>query len=569
MANKYWINGGVDNLWATSGNWSTTSGGSGGAGQPTTSDVAIFDTNSANYACTISANEVCTDLRFEGTYTGTFTINNQLQTYGDVTFKTGMTLAGTGTLWFYEDNTGGLITSAGLTLPWNLYFGGISGGNWTLQDDLNCSGTLLYFQATNDTSANTLDDGGLYKVIFTGSQIRTANVSGSFSGDVVIDIRANCELWFRGSSDSYGFGLTINMTTANTLTIKGYNFSRICRIYNSFKLIMADVATLAFDGGSIPDNIPYFYGCGTVLNAHIDTGDQAVEYRVYFRSAVSSTSYWYDDTDGAQNTIGYFNHAYSSALSWRLYNFGSKLFVDQFAYNSTTGSCDFRGDADIEFRIFDFERNSNASVTHDYDSDLTVIVTERFRYYNNQEGLTTLASTDGVARANIHLLHNCQVELHNVAMTRIDGRSDGQGIGLEGDDATITDCLGVYNGHHAFAYGYIQNDVAGVHPLYTNDNLGKTPVTVSGTVKIGATPQQYARVLVLVMRRESPDGTQIGGNYWGALREYWKLQHVLVTDVNGEFTCQVPSGVEVVTEVFYDSGAQKYNSLSKPYIDAT
>lgn len=580
---KYWVNGGVDNLWSTAGNWSTTSGGAGGAGQPVTTDDVYFDANSAGYACTINVNETCRDIRFAG-YTGTFTINSgvYLQTYGQCYYDTAVTYAGAGIWWFYESTGGGNIgwTGAGsVTLPWSFYFGGTAGGTWTVEKDITWTGgtsMLAYFRATNDPSTDTINNlGSGEKFILSGDgwTIRTANStsSGESRGTLILDCIGDTTLFFNHGNDNYGFGNTVQMTVAKTLTLKGYNLSRVCRVANSFSLIMGDLATLAYDVASIPDEIPYFYGCDSAMSVHYDSGNQQTKYRVYFRSIVSSTAYWYDDTDSAENTIVYFNHAYSSITSnqWRLYNYGSKLFVDSFAYNSSISSGYISGDADIEFRLFNIEQFTASSYIWYFEDGPTYTFTEQFRIYNNDQGITTVRSTDGVVRANLHVFHNCQMELHNVAMTRIDGRSDGQGIGLEGDDATITDCLGVYNGHHAFAYNYIQNNVAGNHPLYTNDNLGKTPITISGTVKIGATPQQNAVVLVIVKRTEAPDASQLDGNYWGQARDYYKLQHVLVTDVNGEWTCQVPSGVEVITEAHYDSGAQKYNSLSKPYIDAT
>jgi len=48
MANRYWIGDGGS--WSDTAHWSTTSGGAGGASAATTTDVAIFDTNSFSLA---------------------------------------------------------------------------------------------------------------------------------------------------------------------------------------------------------------------------------------------------------------------------------------------------------------------------------------------------------------------------------------------------------------------------------------------------------------------------------------------------------------------------------------
>jgi len=74
MASRYWtgaVNSGTG-TWDTSNtaNWSTTSGGAGGASVPTTSDQALFDANSGAGTCTLGSNVVCSVLTLTN-YTGT------------------------------------------------------------------------------------------------------------------------------------------------------------------------------------------------------------------------------------------------------------------------------------------------------------------------------------------------------------------------------------------------------------------------------------------------------------------------------------------------------------------
>lgn len=59
MATRYYIAANGD--WNTNGNWSTTSGGGGGASYPTASDVAIFDASSGN--CTLDGHQACSKLQ--------------------------------------------------------------------------------------------------------------------------------------------------------------------------------------------------------------------------------------------------------------------------------------------------------------------------------------------------------------------------------------------------------------------------------------------------------------------------------------------------------------------------
>lgn len=74
MANRYWVNDDVDGNWAGTNNWSTTSGGAGGAATPTGSDDVFFNAASSNDNCTMSANAACLSMAI-GTsgsaYTGT------------------------------------------------------------------------------------------------------------------------------------------------------------------------------------------------------------------------------------------------------------------------------------------------------------------------------------------------------------------------------------------------------------------------------------------------------------------------------------------------------------------
>jgi len=74
-ATYYWIGGtgfGSPSYWNTSANWSATSGGSGGAGVPGSSDIAVFDNNSTSYTCYLSA---ATDVGYINMSKGTINTN--------------------------------------------------------------------------------------------------------------------------------------------------------------------------------------------------------------------------------------------------------------------------------------------------------------------------------------------------------------------------------------------------------------------------------------------------------------------------------------------------------------
>lgn len=71
MANRYWVAGGSTHNWSDTSNWSTSSGGAGGASVPGVSDDAIFDTNSASYDCTVNTNIDVLSITYTS-YAGTF-----------------------------------------------------------------------------------------------------------------------------------------------------------------------------------------------------------------------------------------------------------------------------------------------------------------------------------------------------------------------------------------------------------------------------------------------------------------------------------------------------------------
>jgi hypothetical protein len=86
---RYWVCT-ANNVWTNSSCWSTTSGGAGGASVPDSNDTAIFDGNSGNKLCDLTANTTVGALDMQSAYsgdvsttisdydftvTGTFTVN--------------------------------------------------------------------------------------------------------------------------------------------------------------------------------------------------------------------------------------------------------------------------------------------------------------------------------------------------------------------------------------------------------------------------------------------------------------------------------------------------------------
>lgn len=79
MANRFWI-GTTDADYAKTANWSTSSGGAGGASVPISTDDVFFDAGSVGNACTLDSSRSVDDIDFTG-YTGTFNGNTFLWTF--------------------------------------------------------------------------------------------------------------------------------------------------------------------------------------------------------------------------------------------------------------------------------------------------------------------------------------------------------------------------------------------------------------------------------------------------------------------------------------------------------
>jgi hypothetical protein len=162
MADRYWVGG--TGTWNTSSttNWSTTSGGAGGASAPTSVDNVFFDANSntgtSAFTVTVS-NSVCNDFTASG-LDGTMTLaigNATLNCYGSMTFPaTNRAVSGTnGIIRFLSTSTGKTLTTNGVAFPitTRLSFEGVGGG-WTLGSALTISGTggqLAFLQGSFST----------------------------------------------------------------------------------------------------------------------------------------------------------------------------------------------------------------------------------------------------------------------------------------------------------------------------------------------------------------------------------------------------------------------------------
>jgi hypothetical protein len=162
MADRYWVLG--TGSWSSTNtvNWSTSSGGAGGASVPTAADNVFFDANSnvGTGAFTVTMQNsprVCNDFTASG-LDGTMTLAGTsigLTVSGSLTFQaTNFTRTYSGTTTFNATTTGKTVTTNGVAFGAGVTFNGVGGG-WTLGSAISLgSNTLTITNGTFDTSSS-------------------------------------------------------------------------------------------------------------------------------------------------------------------------------------------------------------------------------------------------------------------------------------------------------------------------------------------------------------------------------------------------------------------------------
>ncbi len=198
MANRYWV-GGTGTWNNTTTHWSTTSGGSGGASVPTSSDNVIFDSNSgsADYTVTLSYDSgypSCYNFNATNPSSGTLTFSGgSLDCWASLNVSSGVKLS-IG-LSFLSTSTGNTITTNG-AVPNGIYFNG-SGGEWILQDNLTTNSRITLTQGTLDLNGYDISCNGF---ISSNSNTRKLKLG---SGTFKIKYAYSGQAWDIGTSTNF------------------------------------------------------------------------------------------------------------------------------------------------------------------------------------------------------------------------------------------------------------------------------------------------------------------------------------------------------------------------------
>jgi hypothetical protein len=211
VANKYWV-GGTGNTSDTN-HWSLTSGGTGGAGVPTSADNAIFDAASftaTGQTVTVNAILNCYSLDFSAaTNNGTFTQGNYaINVYDSLTLNPNITFNFvSNSIYFCSTLSTSTILSCGKSLR---DLNKVGTGTLKLLDNLTVSNALY-------TQYGTLDLNGQTLTTYSVQNVYTTTRSLIFNDGII-----KCNSYTNGTVNT---GLTLNMGTEGKIQINSTSAS--------------------------------------------------------------------------------------------------------------------------------------------------------------------------------------------------------------------------------------------------------------------------------------------------------------------------------------------------------
>ena len=335
MADRYWILG--TGTWdaTNTANWSTSSGGAGGASVPTASDNVFFDANSNVLATAFTVTmanspRVCNDFTasgLDGAMTLAGSSGTALNVSGSLFFPTtnfNRTYLGLTT--FNATTTGRTVTTNGATLT-TVTFNGI-GGEWALGSALSgtiitlTNGTLNLDGKTCTPSTRFTTATGTKNLTFNGGTlVCTAASTNAFNNAVptnftttagtgtgTISMTSASAKTFVGGGST--FNCTINQGGAGALTVTGSNtFSKITNTTQPTSVLFTTGTTSTFSNFSLSGTSGNLITIGSVTAASHTlskaSGTVSADFLSVSRSSATGGAAWYagaNSTDGGNNT---------------------------------------------------------------------------------------------------------------------------------------------------------------------------------------------------------------------------------------------------------------------------
>jgi len=335
MADRYWILG--TGTWDSTSttNWSTSSGGAGGASVPTAADNVFFDVNSnvgitAFTVTMANTPRVCNDFTASG-LDGTMTLAGAsigLTVSGSLTFqaiRVNPTYSSFTT--FNATTTGKTITTNGVTLP-NPSFNGV-GGVWALGSALTTNSAISIVNGTLDLNGNScttpnriIISAGTKNLTFNGGTLFVgASNATAFRNDAptnftttagtgtgTISMTGATAKTFVGAGST--FNCTLNQGGAGALTITGSNtFSNITNTVQPASILFTAGTTSTFSNFSLSGTSGNLLTIGSVTAASHTLSKASGTVSSDFLSISQSTAIggagWYagaNSTNGGNNS---------------------------------------------------------------------------------------------------------------------------------------------------------------------------------------------------------------------------------------------------------------------------
>jgi len=174
---KYWVAPGASGNWSNAANWSTTSGGPGGAGAPLFNQTAVFD-NGSNANCLLDLPSITiNNILIPSAYTGTISPNgttNLIIRY-DVIMSTGnLVLPAVSSIDGFLTINGGSVTTGAVSSSVGRNFT-VSTGSYTASGNIS-------FGANMSILNGGVFDAGTSTITLNGSAHTSINNNGSLPG---------------------------------------------------------------------------------------------------------------------------------------------------------------------------------------------------------------------------------------------------------------------------------------------------------------------------------------------------------------------------------------------------
>jgi hypothetical protein len=305
---RYWRGG--TGTWdaTTTTNWSTSSGGLGGASVPTSADAVIFDTlsNATAYTVTCTATQLrCAALTFAGPATGnvTWAGTAPLAIHGNTSLAaTGITRSYTGNITLSGSSTGRTLTTNGVTLASTTTVNGVGCG-WTLGSAFDNTATSADFTITNGSF-----DTGNYNLttrIFDSNNANSRTITFG-SSTVIANFATGAAAINFGTIESNRAALTFNANTSQiTLSGSGPNFSGNNQTFYNLSFTGTSAGTFTINGVNTFNNLSFTGITAAGLKVVSLTANQTINGTLTLSAGTNATmrTFVQSDTIGTTRTL--------------------------------------------------------------------------------------------------------------------------------------------------------------------------------------------------------------------------------------------------------------------------